>query len=178
MYDASLGRWHVPDPMEQYHSPYNYAGNNPIKSFDPTGMWAETTTGYTTSDPNEIAAFLSTMQTTNSNSSNQSSKKEEKKDDKNTQKTLKDYPKWKVRLAVGIVKIVEGLNKISDFIGGPEGENVTTFDKLEYHVLTYAAGKFVVVGTRGLNPVKKKLKIPKGFKLVKGAKSKKQPIFK
>lgn len=41
MYDPALGRWHVPDPMAQYDSPYTYVGNNPIAYFDPSGMWAE-----------------------------------------------------------------------------------------------------------------------------------------
>ena len=43
-YDASLGRWHCPDPMQQFASPYNYAGNDPINTIDPSGMWAYNTT--------------------------------------------------------------------------------------------------------------------------------------
>jgi len=42
-YDASLGRWFVSDPMDQYNSPYIYGGNNPINMIDPSGMWAEGT---------------------------------------------------------------------------------------------------------------------------------------
>uniref|UniRef100_UPI00280BEBA4 RHS repeat-associated core domain-containing protein n=1 Tax=uncultured Bacteroides sp. TaxID=162156 RepID=UPI00280BEBA4 len=40
MYDATLGRWHVVDPMaEKYYSisPYVYCINNSIKYIDPTG---------------------------------------------------------------------------------------------------------------------------------------------
>ena len=40
-YDAQLGRWHSPDPLEQYESGYVYVGNNPISMNDPSGMWAE-----------------------------------------------------------------------------------------------------------------------------------------
>jgi RHS repeat-associated protein len=40
MYDAALGRWHVPDAnTENYYSwsPYNYAVNNPMNVIDPDG---------------------------------------------------------------------------------------------------------------------------------------------
>ena len=45
----------------QFHSPYTYCGNNPIRWRDPFGLWSEIESGggYTTSDPNEIRDFLS-----------------------------------------------------------------------------------------------------------------------
>jgi len=32
-------RWHIPDPMLQYSSPYVGMGNNPACMTDPNGMW-------------------------------------------------------------------------------------------------------------------------------------------
>ncbi len=41
MYDPALGRWHVPDPMAEFHheyNPYHYTFNNPINFMDPLGL--------------------------------------------------------------------------------------------------------------------------------------------
>jgi RHS repeat-associated protein len=46
MYDPALGRFHVPDPMQQYSSGYVYVDNNPISMIDPTGMWGEEFNGW------------------------------------------------------------------------------------------------------------------------------------
>ncbi len=38
-YDAQLGRWHTPDPANQFSSPYVGMGNNPVMYTDPDGKF-------------------------------------------------------------------------------------------------------------------------------------------
>ena len=59
-YYPQIGKWHVVDPLAEgvnNLTPYHYGLNNPVANTDPTGMWTETATGYTTNDPYEITAI-------------------------------------------------------------------------------------------------------------------------
>ena len=38
-YDPQIGRWHTPDPAEQFANPYLAMGNNPVMYVDPDGEW-------------------------------------------------------------------------------------------------------------------------------------------
>lgn len=40
MYYADLGRWFAPDPQNQFSSPFNAMGNNPVMAVDPDGRLA------------------------------------------------------------------------------------------------------------------------------------------
>lgn len=54
-YDADLGRWMVPDPYDQFHSPYLAMGNIPQQAIDPDG-------GAVPPSPVGAAAALRTTQ--------------------------------------------------------------------------------------------------------------------
>ena len=67
-YYPLLPMWDRVDPLaEKYYpfTPYSYCAGNPIRYIDPTGM-----DYWSTSDPDEINAFLKTLQTTGSADSN------------------------------------------------------------------------------------------------------------
>jgi hypothetical protein len=67
-------------------TPYHYCLNNPIANIDPTGMWTVTANGYSTNDPDEIAAFMQQMEggQKRSQSSNENGDKDPPKKDSKT----------------------------------------------------------------------------------------------
>jgi RHS repeat-associated protein len=58
--DLQLGRWWCVDPLTHLApalSGYRFGFNNPVRYFDPTGLWEETARGYSTTDRQEISRF-------------------------------------------------------------------------------------------------------------------------
>lgn len=61
MYDPTVGRWGVIDPLTEFSyslTGYRYGFNNPIKFTDLMGLWEKTSNGYSTTDVDEIERFL------------------------------------------------------------------------------------------------------------------------
>ena len=56
MYDRERGRWLSQDPLQQYHSPYVFCGNNPICQIDPFGMNAYNISSTHLNKDNEAVA--------------------------------------------------------------------------------------------------------------------------
>ena len=56
MYDRERGRWLSQDPLQQYHSPYVFCGNNPICQIDPFGMNAYSISSTHLNKDNEVVA--------------------------------------------------------------------------------------------------------------------------
>jgi RHS repeat-associated core domain len=56
-YEPEIGRWQTVDPMEQYNSPYIYAGDNPMNMIDPSGMYSYdwNTNEYKDNDGNVVS---------------------------------------------------------------------------------------------------------------------------
>jgi RHS repeat-associated protein len=61
-YDAAIGRWMNIDPLAELAyeiTPNRYCYNNPLRYIDPSGLWEQTATGYTTNEPEDIKRFMS-----------------------------------------------------------------------------------------------------------------------
>ncbi|GAA3980243.1 RHS repeat-associated core domain-containing protein [Hymenobacter antarcticus] len=67
-YDPALGRWHVVDWLAEKATnltPYRFGFNNPVRFFDPLGLWETTEGGYTTNDRKDIERFTTYLQAEN-----------------------------------------------------------------------------------------------------------------
>ena len=65
MYDASLGRWNMADPLGEKYvnlSPYNYCVNNPLVYVDPNGQ-----DYWSTNNPSLIQIFMDTLKESTTN---------------------------------------------------------------------------------------------------------------
>jgi hypothetical protein len=61
MYDVTIGRWSAVDLLSEFSyslTGYRYGFNNPLSFTDFLGLWEKTDKGYSTSDKDEIARFL------------------------------------------------------------------------------------------------------------------------
>lgn len=67
MYDPSVGRWWVMDPVSSWAAditPYRFGFNNPLSYLDPNGFWESSNNGkkLSTSDQADIERFISFLQ--------------------------------------------------------------------------------------------------------------------
>jgi len=53
-YDPQLGRWHTMDPADEFHSPYLYVGNDPVRLIDPDGAQTLNASAYIKSEFNSV----------------------------------------------------------------------------------------------------------------------------
>ena len=66
MYDASLGRWGVVDPLVQFPSSYTAVANNPVRYSDPDGMAVTAIEGGYKITGDDIAVYLMNIETASS----------------------------------------------------------------------------------------------------------------
>jgi RHS repeat-associated protein len=196
-YDAVLGRWHSPDPLEQFMSGYVYGGNNPIIMVDPSGMLSDRI-------PFNASTFVSPDGTVIWHKDdgddrvyrvdNFSSwvKGGMKKDglavvgweDPNREYRRGDhydlYIPYGIKRLMNLYSMFEtSVDFWSDYVGGPEGEDVSAIDKLSYQVTFYALGKITVTIKSAKGSFRKEVKVPDGYKKVSGFKSSfNAPVFK
>ena len=63
-----MGRWHAVDWLAEKATnltPYRFGFNNPVRFFDPLGLWETTNGGYTTTDKKDIERFTTYLQAEN-----------------------------------------------------------------------------------------------------------------
>ena len=190
-YDPVVARFSAMDPHAENYldlSPFAYVANNPIMNTDPDGMDIVYGGGefggdlYTGLDAQNLFKQLQSSFEGQQDPEKEDKNDQELSDQINEDPSKKNQAKEPNEFQKAFIEFIlladQSINILSDFLGGPTGENVTTVEKLQYHTLVYATGRFLVVSGRGINPGKRKIKIPNGFKEVPGVKSKSMPVYK